>query len=181
MAMSTLDDFLAKKRDFLHGVMSTPPEEAEPLTLTASVSVRGATGVRVIKVRHFEMLNDTALDLAGYDFGPNSPEHALVALGGCVAHTAEAVAALMELSIDTIEVEVAAEAHPLAKTPGFEDVPLEPHNLRYVLKIGSKEPKAQIEALHAQILAICPVVNLIRNPQNIAAELVFVKSEPHTA
>lgn len=171
--MSNLNEFLADKRIALAGFMAEAAANPEKMTLSASVDVRGRSGVRVIKVRQFEMVSDTDSSLAGFDLGPNSPEIQLAALGSCIAHTALMVAAMMELSIDEIGVEVSAEGHPLAQTPGYEEVPIEPHNFRYTIQITSTEPEPKIEELHRQIQATCPLYKLLVNPQTIHGNVVL--------
>ena len=165
--MSNLNEFLADKRVALAGFMAEAAANPEKMTLSASVDVRGRSGVRVIKVRQFDMVSDTDSSLAGFDLGPNSPELQLAALGSCIAHTALMLAAMMDLSIDEIGVEGSAEGHPLARSPGYEDVPIEPHNFCYTMHVTSTEPESRIEELHRQIQATCPLYNLLKNPQTI--------------
>lgn len=169
--MDTLNEFLSEKRTALEAYMAAAAGDPKPVEMSASVDVRGRSGVRVIRIRQFEMISDTGPDLAGFDLGPFSPEHQLAALGGCIAHTAQMVAAAMELSIEKIGVDVHARMHPLAQTPGYESVPRVPHNLRYELNITSGESAEKIEALHRQVQEVCPVYNLIKEPQPIAAGL----------
>ena len=170
--MGELNEFLADKRKALSSYMEAALADPKPVDMTATVDVRGRSGVRVIKIRQFELISDTAQDLAGFDLGPFSPEHQLAALGGCIAHTAQMVAAGLELSIDGISVEVRAQMHPLAQTPGYENIPTVPYNLRYTLHIESKESAETIAALHQQIEEVCPIYNLIKQPQPISGTLV---------
>ena len=174
--MNTLDGFLAEKRASMGTYMAAAMADPKAVDISAVVEVRGRSGVRVIKIRQFEMISDTEPDLAGFDLGPLSPEHQLAALGGCIAHTAEMVAAAMELAIDTIGVQVSAQMHPLAQTPGYENIPRTPYNIRYTLSIKSNEPAAKIEAMHSQIELVCPIYNLIKLPQSIAGELILSRS-----
>src|SRR5688500_4894408 len=154
--MSELDEFLARKRESIVAFKEAVKADPQQVEFSASVEVRGRSGVRVIRIRQFELINDTGPATAGFDLGPKSPEHLLAALGGCIAHSAEMIAATMLLSIETIGVEVSALAHPLAQSPGFENYPITPYNLQYTLSIGSSEPADRIEALHKEIEATCP-------------------------
>lgn len=171
--MATLDEFLTDKRIALKAMMDAATADPKPFVSTASVEVRGRSGVRAIRIRQFDLVSDTGPHLAGFDLGPTSPEYQLAALGGCIAHTAEMLAAEMELSIDEIAVEVTSQMHPLAQTPGYEDVPRVPHKLHYALTISSKEPGERIEALHRKIQETCPIYNLIRHPQPVSGDLIL--------
>jgi uncharacterized OsmC-like protein len=74
-------------------------------------------------------------------------------------------------AIDSIEVEVTGEQHPLAQQPGSEYIPIFPHNLRYTLDIVSPEPAQTIRDLHEAVEAVCPIFNLLKQPQTIQGEL----------
>ena len=172
MIMQTLNEFLLEKRAAMESYGAAAIQDPKPVDLEATVEVRGRSGVRVIKIRPFELISDTAPDLAGFDLGPLSPEHQLAALGGCIAHTAEMVAATMALSLDAINVKISAQMHPLAQTPGYEHIQRAPYNLQYTLTIRSVETPDKIEALHRKVEEICPLYNLIKHPQNISGKLV---------
>ena len=92
-------------------------------------------------------------------------------LGSCLTHITLIQAAERGLKIDSIEVEVTGDQHPLAQQPGFEHVPVFPHNLRYTLDIVSPEPPETIRALHQAVEAVCPIFNLLTLPQTIDGEL----------
>ncbi|CAI8697674.1 hypothetical protein EMIT0111MI5_70078 [Burkholderia sp. IT-111MI5] len=64
-----------------------------------------------------------------------------------------------------------ALSEPRTQQPGFEHVPVFPHNLRYTLDIVSPEPPDAIRALHQAVEAVCPIFNLLRLPQTIDGEL----------
>jgi uncharacterized OsmC-like protein len=174
--VSELDEYLTAKRAKINAFREAALADPQAIEFAASVEVRGRTGVRVIRIRQFEMISDTERDLGGFDLGANSPEYMLAALGGCIAHSAEMVAAGMALSVDAISVDVAATMHPLAQRLGYEHVPFTPHNLKYTLRIESSEPADRIEALHKELEASCPVLNLIRAPQQISGQLEHLSS-----
>ena len=95
-------------------------------------------------------------------------------LGSCITHITLIQAAERQLRIDSIEVEVTGEQHPLAQQPGFENVPIYPHNIRNTLDIVSPESPDAIRALHEAVEAVCPIFNLLKNPQTIVGELRHV-------
>lgn len=139
--------------------------------LKANVRALGRSGVREIRIRDFQVISDSPEDFAGYNLGPASPELQLGVLGSCLTHITLIQAAERELRIDSIEVEVTGEQHPLAQQPGFEHVPIFPHNIRYTLDIVSPESPEAIRALHEAVEAVCPIFNLLKNPQTIEGEL----------
>jgi uncharacterized OsmC-like protein len=53
-------------------------------------------------------------------------------------------------------------------------VPIFPHNIRYTLEIASPESPEAIRALHEAVEAVCPIYNLLKNPQTIVGELRHV-------
>ncbi|MBJ9914674.1 OsmC family protein [Burkholderia cenocepacia] len=171
--MTTLNDYLAQKRDAWHAkqqaARNDPDFKATPLK--ATVRALGRSGVREIRIRDFQVISDSPPDFAGYNLGPASPELQLGVLGSCLTHITLIQAAERGLKIDAIEVEVTGDQHPLAQQPGFEHVPVFPHNIRYTLDIVSPEPPETIRALHQAVEAVCPIFNLLRLPQHIDGEL----------
>lgn len=174
--MNDLNEFLTEKRAKLSAFMEAAAADPKPIDFSARVEVRGRSGVRVIRIRQFELINDTEAFIGGFDLGPNSPEHMLAAIGGCIAHTAESIAAMMSLSIEEISVDVSGKMHPLAQTAGYEHIPRTPYSLCYSLRICSSEPADRIAELHSQIEAVCPILNLIKRPQQIEGRMEHVQS-----
>lgn len=171
--MTTLNDYLVQKRDAWHAkqqaARNDPEFKATPLK--ATVRALGRSGVREIRIRDFQVISDSPPDFAGYNLGPASPELQLGVLGSCLTHITLIQAAERGLKIDSIAVEVTGDQHPLAQQPGFEHVPVFPHNIRYTLDIVSPEPPDAIRALHQAVEAVCPIFNLLRLPQDIGGEL----------
>ncbi|AOJ40099.1 MULTISPECIES: OsmC family protein [Burkholderia] len=171
--MTTLNDYLEQKRDAWlakkEAARGNPELKATPLK--ATVRALGRSGVREIRIRDFQVISDSPPDFAGYNLGPASPELQLGVLGSCLTHITLIQAAERGLKIDSIKVEVTGDQHPLAQQPGFEHVPVFPHNLRYTLDIVSPEPPETIRALHQAVEALCPIFNLLRLPQTIDGEL----------
>lgn len=119
------------------------------------------------------MISDSPPDFAGYNLEPASPELQLGVPGSCLTHITLIQAAERGLAIDSIEVEVTGEQHPLAQQPGFEDIPIFPHNIHYTLGIASPEPAQTIRELHEAVEAVCPIFNLLKQPQVIEGELRY--------
>jgi uncharacterized OsmC-like protein len=171
--MTTLNEYLVQK-----GAAWLSKREAgrkdpalKSVELKANVRALGRSGVREIRIRDFQVISDSLPDFAGYNLGPASPELQLGVLGSCLTHITLIQAAEKGLRIDSIDVEVTGEQHPLAQQPGFENVPIFPHNIRYTLNIASPESAETIHALHDAVEQVCPIFNLLKNPQTIVGEL----------
>lgn len=171
--MTTLNEYLVQKRAaWLAKKEAAHSDPALKATqLKANVRALGRSGVREIRIRDFQVISDSPPDFAGYNLGPASPELQLGVLGSCLTHITLIQAAERGLSIDSIEVEVTGEQHPLAQQPGFESIPIFPHNIRYTLDIVSSESAQTIRELHDAVEAVCPIFNLLMQPQTIDGKL----------
>jgi uncharacterized OsmC-like protein len=180
--MTTLNEYLVQKRAAWLAKRETARNDPDLKAnkLKANVRALGRSGVREIRIRDFQVISDSPVDFAGYNLGPASPELQLGVLGSCITHITLIQAAERELRIDSIDVEVTGEQHPLAQQPGFENVPIFPHNIRYTLDIVSRESPEAIRALHEAVEAVCPIFNLLKNPQTIVGELRHVGAVPAT-
>lgn len=177
--MTTLNEYLVQKRAAWLAKREAARNDPnlKSNVLKANVRALGRSGVREIRIRDFQVVSDSPFDFAGYNLGPASPELQLGVLGSCLTHITLIQAAERQVRIDTIDVEVTGEQHPLAQQPGFENVPIFPHNIRYKLNITSPESPETIRALHEAVEKVCPIYNLLTQPQTITGELVHV-SEP---
>ncbi|MUT68122.1 OsmC family protein [Paenibacillus sp. NEAU-GSW1] len=181
--MGNLNEYLQQKRESLHDRIAkanTNPDQART-KLGAKVKAAGRSGVREIRIRDFQVISDSPPDYAGYNLGPSSPELQLGVLGSCITHIALIQAADRQLSIRSLEVEVEGEMHTLAGRPGYEEVPLYPHNIRYKLIIDSDESEEALQELHEAIERVCPIFNLLKNPQQIEGLLVTSRSAAQTS
>ncbi|HXZ08700.1 MAG TPA: OsmC family protein [Paraburkholderia sp.] len=171
--MTTLNEYLVQKRAawLAKREAARKDPELKANQLKATVRALGRSGVREIRIRDFQVISDSPADFAGYNLGPASPELQLGVLGSCLTHITLIQAAEKGLRIDSIDVEVTGEQHPLAQQPGFEHIPIYPHNIRYTLNIVSPEAPETIRALHEAVEAVCPIFNLLKNPQTIEGEL----------
>jgi uncharacterized OsmC-like protein len=171
--MTTLNEYLVEKRAawIAKREAARKDPDIKANRLKATVRALGRSGVREIRIRDFQVISDSPTDFAGYNLGPASPELQLGVLGSCITHITLIQAAERQLRIDSIDVEVTGEQHPLAQQPGFENVPIYPHNIRYTLDIVSPESSEAIRALHDAVEAVCPIFNLLKNPQTIEGEL----------
>lgn len=176
--MGTLIDYLQQKREALLARRAHAESNPEHATakIGAKVKALGRSGVREIRIRDFQVISDSPPDFAGYNLGPASPELQLGVLGSCLTHIALIQAADRQVTLHSLEVEVEGEMHPLAGRPGYEQVPIYPHNIQYKLIIESDESEETLQALHESIEQVCPIFNLLRQPQQIEGRLVVNRS-----
>ncbi len=172
--MSTLREFLVHKRDKLLANQERQAQDpsAVPKQLAAKVTAEGRSGVRRIRIRDFQVLSDSGPDLAGFDLGPTSPELQLGVLGSCLTHVYEIQAALAEIPIDALSVEVSGQIEPRAGQPGFEGVPHHPHALAFTVHLESPASEEQLRALHQRVEEVCPIFNLLTRPQQITGKVL---------
>lgn len=175
--MTHLNDYLAEKRAaVLARNAAIDAGTAQPAALNARVSAEGRSGVRRIRIRDHQVISDSPPDFAGYHLGPSSPELQLGVLGSCVTHIFLIQAALRQVPLTSLEVEVSGVIDPRGGKPGHEATPIWPHNIAYTVHIDSPASRADIDALFQAVEQTCPILNLLRNPQHIHAEVKLVNS-----
>lgn len=175
--MSGLSDYLQVKGAGLRARQEageTAPEEAR--TLTARVEAEGRSGVRRIRIREHQILNDSGADLAGYDLGSTSVELQLGVLGSCLTHVFLIQAGDREIPLDAVEVEVSARMDPRAGQSGFSHGPFFPHDISYTVHVTSPAAPEVIASLYEAVEATCPILHLLVAPQRIGGHLVHTPS-----
>lgn len=177
--MSTLNEYLIQKREALveRRERAKANGSGDPLVLQAQVTAEGRSGVRRIRIRDFQIISDSGPDFAGYNLGPSSPELQLGVLGSCLTHVFLIQAADRGVPLDSLEVEVSGEMHPCAGQPGFEHVPIYPHNISYTVHLSSPASDEEIRSLHAAVERACPILNLLINPQQITGAIDHVAAD----
>ncbi|REK75080.1 OsmC family protein [Paenibacillus paeoniae] len=177
--MSRLNDYLLDKKSALDARKQKLAQESEvvPQKLKAGIRVAGRSGVREIRIRDFQVISDSGPELAGHGLGPSSPELQLGVLGSCLSHITLIQAAERGVPLEAVEVEITGELHPLAGKPGYEDIPVYPHNIGYTLRIESSATSKELAELHEAIELACPILNLLQQPQQISGTLVRTKGK----
>src|SRR5690606_35160774 len=112
-----------------------------------------------IRIRDFQILTDSEADYAGYDLGPASPELQLGVLGSCLTHVFLIHASKHDVPLDSIEVDITAKIDPRGGKPGYENVPVNPHDIQYTVKLESPADRATIDRLHAIVENACPILH----------------------
>lgn len=173
--MSTLREYLVQKRQALlaRREQARANGGGEPGILQAQVRAEGRSGVRRIRIRDFQVISDSGPDFAGYNLGPSSPELQLGVLGSCLTHVFLIQAADRNVPLDSLEVEISAQMDPRAGQPGFEHIPVYPHNITYTVHIDSPASQESIAELHEAVERSCPILNLLLNPQQINGQVIL--------
>lgn len=175
--MSNLNEYLEQKRQAIQQRQENIEQTGgAPVSLAAQVSVEGRSGIRRIRIRDHQVISDSAPDFAGYDLGPGSPELQLGVLGSCLTHIFLIQAASRQVPLDSLSVDVSGQLDPRSGRPGFEDVPVYPHNIAYTVHIASPASDEEINSLFEAVERACPILNLLVNPQQIKGSLVHTAS-----
>jgi uncharacterized OsmC-like protein len=169
--MSSLRDYLTEKRAAIAARRQAVPPETPPAKLTASVTAEGRSGIRRIRMRDFQILQDSGPDLAGYNLGPAAAEIQIGVLGACITHVFLLIAAERGIELDGIRVDVTCEQEPASARTGFGYIPGVPSAIAYTAHIDSPATADVIAELHTAVEAACPLYNLLTNPQVITGSV----------
>jgi uncharacterized OsmC-like protein len=166
-----LKSYLERKLDALKTARANAP--ADPVErrqrLSAQVIAEGGSGVRRVRMRDFQIITDAGPAMAGYDLGPRAPEVLLGALGSCISHTILIQAALNDLPIESLVIDVSADVDSLA---GHSDVKNPLTNIAYEIQVESPAPAAEFRKINELLPEICPVLNVVQFPQSITTSIV---------
>lgn len=86
-----------------------------------------------------------------------------------LTHIYEMQAASKQVILDTLELEVEGTLTP---RPGSTGTPPRYTDIRYTVYIGSPESKETIEQLQQAVEAICPIYNMLKDPQEVKGSIV---------
>ena len=170
--MTDLTAYLDQKRDALDARKARIEDGSlGAQRIAARVSAEGRSGIRRIRIRDFQTISDNPPDFAGYDLGPSSPELQLGVLGSCLTHSFLIQAALLNVPLDGLEVEITGQIDARATHPGHANIPVFPHDLSYVVHVVSSASSEEIERLGAAVEQNCPILNLLKKPQDIKGRI----------
>lgn len=169
----SLVDYLSHKRQAVLARKQRIAEGREQATtLHAHVTAEGRSGVRRLRIREHQIISDSPPDFAGFNLGPSSPELQLGVLGSCVTHIFEIQAALLEVPLQRLEVDVHGRIDPRAGSPGHEATPIWPHAIHYEVQITSPASDEALDTLFEAVERNCPILNLLRHPQQVEGSWV---------
>jgi uncharacterized OsmC-like protein len=170
--MTNLNDYLVEKRAALTARKAQiEGGKLGAVPIAAIVSAEGRSGIRRIRIRDFQVVTDSPPDFAGYNLGPSSPELQLGVLGSCLTHSYLIQAAIHDVPLDSLEVEVSGTIDARAAHADFPDIPVHPHDLSYTVRIVSSASAKEIGRLEEAVERLCPILNLLKRPQTIAAKV----------
>jgi uncharacterized OsmC-like protein len=126
--------------------------------------------------RRFFVTMDAPPGLGGVDAGPTAAESLVAALAGCLTSGIATNAALFDVPIDGIGIEMEADidfrgllGHDKSVRSGFSDI-------RYTVTIQSSASEERVRKCKETIDRKSPVGETIANPVNISSKLVFKPS-----
>lgn len=174
--MGTLAEYLAEKgRALTERIARISRGEAGPQKIRAKVSAEGRSGVRRIRIRDHQVLSDSPRDFAGFDLGPTSSELQLGVLGSSLTHIVLVQAAVRQVPIEEVDVEVDAVMDPRAGQTGYEQVPYAPHQIVARVTVVSTAPRADVQALFEAAEKTCPILNLLGGHAAVQTELKHIE------
>jgi uncharacterized OsmC-like protein len=170
--MTTLNEYLGQKREaLLNRRARIKSGKLGAVTLKASASAEGRSGVRRIRVRDFQVISDSPADFAGYDLGPSSPELLLGALSSCLTHTFLIHASDQGVPLESLHAEVSATIDPRGGSEGHENVPVYPQNISYLVTLVSPASTEDVARLQATVERLCPILNLLKRGNEVHGQL----------
>lgn len=130
-------------------------------------------GVRQLTVNDkYLILHDNPAYLGGTNVGMTSIEGVLGILGTCITHISLGQAAERALDVDSISLTVQAEWDPRAGRKGFENLSIEPQNVRYTLHVQTPENDQTVKEWIEAVEKICPMYNLFKDTQTFEHKIV---------
>ena len=168
--MAKLDTFMKHKREVLLQRREDWEENPDPdsiRTLKASCRIGGNSGARIVRmgVTDVQFIGDSMELVGGMELGPSGPESLCGALANCLGHVYLINAALMNIPLDSLYLEVTGDLDyrvvaDLIDTPQVQ-------NFTYAVHIESPASAEDIQRLHDAVDKKCPVTNSIRLPQKV--------------
>lgn len=136
------------------------------------------TGGKVVTppTRKFVVMADAPPPLGGVDSGPAGTEVLLIALAGCISSGISANAALFDVPIDGLEIDMEADidlrgvfGHDKSVKNGFSDI-------RYTVTIKSPAAEDKVRRCKETIDRKSPALDTIVNPPKITSTFVYKPS-----
>jgi uncharacterized OsmC-like protein len=125
------------------------------------------------RTRHFVIMMDAPAGLGGVDSGPAGIEVALVALAGCLTSGVATNAALFDVPIDGLEIDMEGDidlrgmlGHDKTVRSGFSDI-------RYTVTVQSPASEEKVRKCKETIDRKSPVGETLANPVKITSQFVY--------
>ncbi len=167
--MALLDSYIERKAKVLaqrrEDFTARPESAFVPLKATSHAA--GITGVRPVQMGQYIIISDSAPGLAGHSLGPSSPEMLLGSLASCLVHTYLLQATLLEIPLDSVEVEITGGLDMTGVVGLPTDKAIRLERLAYTPTVVSPADAATIDRLHATVERTCAVLNTLRSPMEV--------------
>src|SRR5262249_42754657 len=125
------------------------------------------------RTRRFWIMTDDPDVLGGVDSAPTPAETLVAALAGCVTSGIATNAALFDVPLDAIEIEMKADidfrgllGHDKSVRNGFSDI-------RYTVTIQSPAPEEKVRKCKETIDRKSPVRDTLANPVRVTSDLIY--------
>jgi uncharacterized OsmC-like protein len=134
---------------------------------------QGVNGRATPKTRRFVMTADAPPGLGGVDAGPAAVDVLLGALAGCLTSGIAANAALFEVPIEGLDIDMEADidlrgvlGHDKSVRNGFSDI-------RYTVTIHSSAPEDKVRRCKETIDRKSPVLEVLTKPLRVSSNFVY--------
>lgn len=173
--MFSLPEYLRRKRERVEALRARlrAPETA-PFPLRATARIVGGSGVRPVRVREFTITTDAGAALGGYELGPTAPELLLSALASCLAHSYAIAAADRGLEFEALEVEVSGQIDYRGTLAVDPQATVPPTGISFEARMATAGEQALVDAVHADVERLCPVLQALRHPQTVTGRVTRV-------
>lgn len=171
MSQSLVSDELARVVRGFGERLAARPEGTTTVTFRADTRlVRNL--LAEARIRHFTLLVDEGPAIGGTEQGPNPVELVLAALGACQEIIYAVYAALLDVDLEALEIDVSGPLDPrgfldMAPTAvGFSHVAME-------TRISSRAAAERVQQLIDAVQAHCPVADILQRPLEIRNRIML--------
>ncbi len=167
--MTNLDEYMNRKAAVLaerhRELVDKPGTGVAELTVKSHVA--GITGLRPVTMGQYTVVTDSGPALAGHSLGPSSPEMLLGALASCLTHTYVLQAALHDIQLDHVEVDVSGTLDMADAVNPDNQKTIAIENISYHANVQSTQDSNRLEELDDLVQMGCAVLNTIRHSQEV--------------
>ncbi len=128
------------------------------------------------RTRRFVVMTDDPIPFGGVDAAPAPPEMLLAALAGCVTSGIATNAALFDIPLDAMSIEMEADMNARGMLGHDKTVRNGITDIRYTVTIQSSAPEEKVRRCKETIDRKSPVRDTLANPVKITSDLVYKRS-----
>lgn len=168
-----LREHLVHKRAAMLAAAEAAPTAADwEETISATCVADDATGVRKLDVRGWRYIGDGGPGIGGNDLGPSSPELFCGVVSTCFTHTLLCLAAMREIPLDSVHVDVSAINNDANFFGVASDLGWVPRDLTIdATVVADGVDAAVIAGLVADAEQTCPIMQLVRGSHDVTIRL----------